>query len=74
MLLGPGWSQQRIEELIASGRTETVLLDKPMQVLLLYWTTEVDVAGRIAFFPDVYSRDAAVIAALAEPFKASPVL
>jgi L,D-transpeptidase YcbB len=73
-LLGPGWSQQRIDELIASGRTETVLLDKPMQVLLLYWTTEVDVAGRIAFFPDVYSRDAAVIAALAEPFKASPVL
>ena len=45
-----------------------------MTVMLLYWTAEVDAAGRISFFRDVYERDAAVIAALAEPFRAPPAL
>ena len=51
-----------------------MFLDKPMTVMLLYWTAEVDAAGRVSFFPDVYQRDAAVIAALAEPFRAPPTL
>jgi murein L,D-transpeptidase YcbB/YkuD len=73
-LLGSGRAQDRLEALVASGRTETVFLDKPMTVMLLYWTAEVDAQGRISFFPDVYQRDAAVIAALAEPFRAPAVL
>jgi len=64
----------RVEADIASGRTQTVFLDKPMTVMLLYWTAEVDGAGRVSFFPDVYQRDAGVIAALAEPFRAPPTL
>jgi murein L,D-transpeptidase YcbB/YkuD len=64
----------RLEARIASGRTETVFLDNPMTVMLLYWTAEVDAAGRVSFFPDVYQRDASVIAALAEPFLAPPAL
>jgi L,D-transpeptidase YcbB len=66
--------RERVETLVASGRTETVFLDKPMTVMLLYWTAEVDAAGRVSFFPDVYQRDAAVVAALAEPFRAPPAL
>ena len=31
-----------LEPLVASGRTETVFLTKPLTVMLLYWTTEVD--------------------------------
>jgi murein L,D-transpeptidase YcbB/YkuD len=45
-----------------------VVLDKPIAVKLLYWTAEVDATGRVSFFPDVYARDGALIAALAEHF------
>jgi murein L,D-transpeptidase YcbB/YkuD len=48
-----------------------VILDKPIAVKLLYWTAEVDGAGRVSFFPDVYSRDDALITALARPFMAA---
>jgi murein L,D-transpeptidase YcbB/YkuD len=64
----------RIEALIASGRTETVFLDKPMTVMVLYWTAEVDAAGKVSFFSDVYRRDAAVITALAQPFRVPETL
>jgi L,D-transpeptidase YcbB len=68
ILLGDKWPRERIDAAIASGRTQTVILDKPLAVKLLYWTAEVDGAGRVSFFPDVYSRDDALIAALARPF------
>ena len=74
ILLGRSWSRERIDTLIASGRTQTVFLDKPMPLMLLYWTAEVDAEGKVLFFPDVYERDAAVIKALAEPFDARNVL
>lgn len=74
ILLGDTWPRSRLDALVASGRTETVFLPRPMTVMLLYWTAEVDADGRIAFFSDVYERDAAVIAALAEPFATPPVL
>jgi murein L,D-transpeptidase YcbB/YkuD len=74
LLLGRSWPRERLDALVASGRTQTVFLDKPITVMLLYWTTEVDAAGRVAFFPDVYGRDPAVMAALAEPFDSRGVL
>lgn len=64
----------RVDAVVTSGRTETIFLDKPMTVMLLYWTAEVDGTGRVSFFPDVYQRDQDVIAALAEPFRAPPAL
>jgi len=73
-LLGSARARERLDTLVAGGKTQTVFLDKPMTVMLLYWTAEVDAAGRVSFFPDVYQRDAAVIAALAEPFRAPPTL
>jgi murein L,D-transpeptidase YcbB/YkuD len=73
-LLGSPRARSRLETSLASGRTETVFLDKPMTVMLLYWTVEPDAEGRITFLPDVYQRDAEVIAALAEPFSAPETL
>lgn len=73
-LLGSSWSRERLDALVAAGKTQTVFLDKPLPVMLLYWTAEVDANGRVAFFPDVYQRDAGVIAALARPFNARDVL
>jgi murein L,D-transpeptidase YcbB/YkuD len=70
-LLGEGWSQERIDAVLAAGRMQTVFLDDPIPVLLLYWTAEVDAAGRVVFHPDVYARDADVALGLAGPFRAS---
>ena len=69
-LLGSARARSASTPLVASGRTQTIFLDKPMTIMLLYWTAEPDAAGRVSFLPDVYERDAAVIAALAEPFRA----
>ncbi len=74
MVLGDKWSRERVDAMVAAGRTQTVILDKPIAVKLLYWTTEVDAKGRVSFFPDVYGRDPALIAALAKPFTPSPTL
>ncbi len=67
-LLGAS-ERARLDAIVASGRTQTIFLDKPMPIMLLYWTAEPDEEGRVSFLPDVYSRDAAVIAAMAEPFR-----
>jgi murein L,D-transpeptidase YcbB/YkuD len=74
LLLGRSGSRERLDALVASGRTETVFLPTPITVMLLYWTAEPDAEGRVAFFPDVYERDAAVIAALDAPFVAPATL
>jgi murein L,D-transpeptidase YcbB/YkuD len=74
IVLGEKWDRARIDALIGAGRTQTVFLDKPIAVKLLYWTAEVDATGRVSFFPDVYSRDETLIAALGKPFAAGPLL
>jgi murein L,D-transpeptidase YcbB/YkuD len=74
LLLGSKWSRERIDEVLAAERTETVFLDKPITVMLLYWTTEVDAQGRVAFWPDVYTRDPRVIEELDAPLRAASVL
>jgi len=74
LLLGSKWDRKRIDAAIAAGKTETVFLDKAITVMLLYWTAEVDAQGRLAFWPDVYSRDASVIEALGAPFRAASAL
>jgi murein L,D-transpeptidase YcbB/YkuD len=73
-LLGDTWPRARLDALVATGRTATVFLDRPLPVMLLYWTAEVGSAGRVTFFPDLYGRDDAVIAALAKPFDARGAL
>jgi murein L,D-transpeptidase YcbB/YkuD len=74
LLLRRGWDEERIDAVVAAGRTQTVSLDDPISVLLLYWTAEADVAGRAVFYADVYARDAEVSNALAQPFRPSPRL
>jgi murein L,D-transpeptidase YcbB/YkuD len=66
--------RERLDAIAAGGRTQTVFLDKPMPVMLLYWTAEVDEDGQVSFFPDVYGRDPGVVAALAEPFRVPAML
>ena len=68
-LLGDdGWTQQRFQQVLDSGKTTTVFLKQPMPVLLLYWTVEVDDDGRVRFYRDVYGRDSRIAEELAQPF------
>jgi murein L,D-transpeptidase YcbB/YkuD len=60
----PDWTDERIAETREGDRPRTVQLKEPMQVLLLYWTALPGDDGTVLFTPDVYDRDAAVLAAL----------
>ena len=53
-----------IDALLATEQTQNVSLPRPVPILIAYWTVEVDADGRLAFRPDVYDRDPALIAAL----------
>ena len=51
--------------MLASGKTTTVNLSKPLPVLLQYWTVEtVRWEGKVAFRKDIYDRDAAILKGL----------
>ena len=68
-LLGPdGWDAERVETERQTRETRSVFLSKPMPVLLLYWTAEVDDDGVVHFYEDVYERDQAVLKSLDADF------
>lgn len=63
-----GWSRERIDSVIASGKTTTVWLPEPLPVLLLYWTALPTLEGELRFFRDLYRRDPKVLAGLQQSF------
>jgi murein L,D-transpeptidase YcbB/YkuD len=64
------WSLQQIQDLVDSGRPVVrVNLDRPVDIMLMYWTTSPTPAGRIQFHPDVYGKDPQTLAALNAPPK-----
>lgn len=63
------WNDDTIRSVLAAGQTRTVLLRPRVPVLLAYWTSWVDVRGRVSFRRDVYGRDARWAAGLSEPFR-----
>jgi len=67
------WSAEAIQAAIASGETRTLPVKRQLPVLILYFTAEADADGSVRFHPDLYGRDARVIAALAAPFRFAPV-
>lgn len=52
----PGWSEDRVDAVLASGETTTVKLSRTIPVRLIYLTA-FPKDGRIAFRPDVYGWD-----------------
>ncbi len=56
-----------IQRMIDSGRTERVILQEPMPVLVLYFTASLDTDGNVRFFRDIYQRDDALLEALNAP-------
>jgi len=53
-----------MRELLASGATHTVYLDKPLPVLVVYFTAYADEIGDVRFRRDHYERDQAIVRAL----------
>jgi L,D-transpeptidase YcbB len=54
------------ERLVAEKRTRNFHLDRPVPILLAYWTADVDSDGNVRFRPDIYRSDERVARALAE--------
>ncbi|MEO7071552.1 MAG: L,D-transpeptidase family protein [Rhodanobacter sp.] len=67
------WNRAAIDRAIDSGKTQNVMLDKPVPVLLAYWTVDLHHDGRVGFRSDIYQRDPPVRAALDRP-RVSPWL
>ncbi len=61
------WSQEKIKAAIDQGRTRTVILTKPVPVLILYWTVDVDEQGGVLFKRDVYDQDRMVLQEMRKP-------
>ena len=59
----PAWTEARIREAMAAGRSVTHKLAEPVPVLIAYGTSLVK-QGRLHFFDDVYGLDAVLDAAL----------
>jgi len=72
LLEDKGWDRKRVDATIASEKTETVFLSKPLTVALLYFTAGVDDDGTVRFEKDIYERDQGVIDGLHEDFRVSP--
>lgn len=62
-----GWNRTRIDDVVASGRTTRVNLDKPMPIIIAYATALSGEDG-VHFRPDIYQRDTEVLKALDAPF------
>jgi murein L,D-transpeptidase YcbB/YkuD len=70
------WNKDRILATVETGETTSVSLDRPVTVILLYWTVNTTPEGDVIFKGDIYDRDTVVLAALKRPFqfRKSPVL
>lgn len=60
----PGWDTAAINKTLVTGKPRNVTLAKRVPILLAYWTVDAISTEHIAFKPDIYARDPAVLAAL----------
>jgi murein L,D-transpeptidase YcbB/YkuD len=65
------WPRAALDDAVAAGDTRTVRLPEPLPILILYWTASVDAQGHVRLLPDIYRRDARVLAALDAPHAAN---
>lgn len=69
ILNSPEWNQQSIDNVLETGQTRTVYLEKTLPVLILYWTVEPTEKNGLRFLRDVYERDNTILEELNEPFE-----
>ncbi len=61
------WNRAGIDRAIDTLKTQTVMLRKPVPLLLAYWTVDLHDDGHVGFRPDIYQRDPPLLAALERP-------
>jgi murein L,D-transpeptidase YcbB/YkuD len=67
------WSAERIQALVESARPQQVVqMQRPIDVLLMYWTVSPEDGQRLEFHEDVYGLDPAALAALEAPPASMP--
>lgn len=66
LLLGAdsGWTRETLDAAIETAQTQEVYLPRAIPILLMYWTVDLPVDGVLAFKPDVYGLDAAMLDAI----------
>jgi murein L,D-transpeptidase YcbB/YkuD len=57
-----------IQQLLDSKKPQTVFLEEPLTVMLLYSTVGILNMDGVHFYNDIYQRDAAVLESLDTPF------
>ncbi|ATQ44101.1 L,D-transpeptidase family protein [Caulobacter mirabilis] len=62
----PEWTPERIDEVVAGGKTTRATVANPVSVYLLYWTAYVTPDGQVNFRQDPYGWDALLIQRIAE--------
>jgi len=63
----PAKNLDKLTQAVKSGHTQRQQLSSPLPVYFLYWTALADDNGTVEFRPDIYGRDAPLIAALTKP-------
>lgn len=74
LLASPNWERAVIDRTVKTRVTTTVPLAQPLPIYVTYFTAATDEAGEVASFPDIYSRDAPVVAALIDREQADPII
>jgi L,D-transpeptidase YcbB len=65
LLLRPqGWDPGMIQDALASKETRNVELERPVPILIVYWTVSVGASGEVRYGEDVYDLDPPLLAAL----------
>ena len=64
LLAAQGWTPERIQSTVESGRNTVVTLDTPIPVAISYATAFLAPDGLIHFRRDVYGRDKKLVEAL----------
>ena len=62
-----GWDRAKMEDVIATGKTTNVDLDRTIPVVIVYWTVSVGASGEVRYARDPYDLDAPLFAALRGP-------
>ena len=58
------WPKERVDQVLADGKTQSIVLKHTMPVVIMYWTAQLDRDGTMHFFPDLYDRDPPLLRAL----------
>ena len=66
LLTSQGWNHERLQNVVSLGQRQSVVLNHPIPVHLVYFTAWVDEAGQVNFRKDIYGRDQRLLMALTD--------